>query len=113
MWKGGFDLVKSCYDLTADFPPDERFGLTSQIRRACTSIPTNIAEGWGRQGSGEFKRFVSIALGSVRELQTLLMLSKELGFGDRQQVEQALLNAESLVPSLTTLYKKLSEDSRG
>lgn len=80
VWKQSFDLVKTLYSLTSKFPIDERFGLTSQIRRACTSIPVNIAEGSARRSDKELQQFLYIALGSASELDTLLLLSRELDF---------------------------------
>ena len=79
-WKKSFSFVKSVYQVTEKFPPDERFGLTSQIRRCSVSIPSNIAEGAGRKSKKEFIQFLSISLGSLSELDTQLLLSKELGF---------------------------------
>ena len=68
------------YRLTVGFPPDERFGLVSQLRRAAASVPTNIAEGSKRQSSPEYARFLNVAEGSLAETEYLLMLSKDLGF---------------------------------
>ncbi len=80
VWKQGRELALFVYRATASFPVDEKFGLTSQMRRAATSIPANIAEGAGRQSDAELIRFVRIALGSMAELDTFLDLSAELGF---------------------------------
>ncbi len=68
------------YKVTESFPPEERYGLTAQLRRAAISIPTNIAEGCGRTGGVELARFCGIAMGSASEVEYLLYLSKELGF---------------------------------
>jgi four helix bundle protein len=78
VWQMGMSLIEECYRLTRDFPADERFGLTSQIRRAAVSIPANIAEGYGRDQTGNFIQFLRIALGSACELETLLMASVRL-----------------------------------
>ena len=80
VWQKSMDLVEACYRLSAMLPPEERFGLTSQIRRACTSVPANIAEGFGRWNSREFVRFLAIASGSLRELETHLVISRRLGY---------------------------------
>ena len=80
VWKLGRELAVFVYRATAPFPSDEKFGLTSQMRRAALSVPANIAEGAGRQSDAEMIRFARIALGSVAELDTFLDLSHELGF---------------------------------
>jgi four helix bundle protein len=80
IWQKSIDLVEVCYRFSASLPADERFGLTAQIRRACTSIPANIAEGFGRWNAREFARFLAIASGSLRELETHLVISCRLGY---------------------------------
>ena len=79
IWKESMDLVIEVYELTKSFPEDERFGLISQIRRSALSIPSNIAEGAGRGGAKDFRRFLSIAKGSSSELETQLEISFRLG----------------------------------
>jgi four helix bundle protein len=78
VWKLAIELAKEVYRLTACFPPDERFGLVSQMRRASVSISANIAEGYGRGSAGDFARFLKIARGSAREVEALVELSAEL-----------------------------------
>ena len=73
-------LVKDVYAITASFPKEEIYGLTGQIRRAAVSVPSNIAEGAARTGSKEFLRFLSISRGSLSELETQLIISKDLGY---------------------------------
>ncbi len=73
------NLAEDCYRLTRAFPTDERYGLTSQIRRASVSMPANIAEGYGRDQTGSYIQFLRVALGSANELETLLLLSSRLG----------------------------------
>ena len=80
VWKKAMSLVKEVYELTARFPKEETYGLVSQIRRAAVSIPSNIAEGAARNSSKEFIQFLYVSLGSLAELETQLLLSKELGF---------------------------------
>lgn len=77
-WNESFLLAKAIYSLTTHFPPEERFGLVSQMRRAALSIPSNLAEGSRRGSSKEFKHFCSIAYGSASELEVQLRFSKEL-----------------------------------
>ena len=72
VWQKAMDLVVACYQLSAKFPDAERFGLTSQLRRAAVSVPANIAEGKGRGTSNEYRQFVTIARGSTTELDTLV-----------------------------------------
>jgi len=78
VWQKAMDLSFEIYRLTESFPPDERFGLTSQMRRAAVSIPSNIAEGKMRGYDGEFARFLSIAYGSGAELETQVLIAKRL-----------------------------------
>jgi four helix bundle protein len=80
MWQKSMDLVEACYRISTSFPRDERFGLLSQIKRAATSIPANIAEGYGRWNVREFARFLAIANGSLRELETHILIAKRLGY---------------------------------
>jgi four helix bundle protein len=78
VWQKGMDLAVLCYRLTRPFPAEERYGMTSQIRRAATSIPANIAEGWGRGTTAEYIHFLRIAQGSIKELETLLLLCQRV-----------------------------------
>jgi four helix bundle protein len=80
VWEKAHQLTLAVYKATVPFPKDELYGLTSQIRRACTSIPANIAEGCGRDGDAEFARFLRIAMGSASELDYHLLLARDLGF---------------------------------
>lgn len=80
IWQRSHAFTISLYRATKSFPRDELFALTSQMRRACTSIPANIAEGCGREGDAELKRFLTIALGSACELDYYVFLSHELGY---------------------------------
>jgi four helix bundle protein len=84
VWKNSLDLVERVYYATKNIPTDERFGLTSQLRRAAVSIPSNIAEGAARHGTGEFLQFLGVATGSQAELETQLILAKR-----RQILSQA------------------------
>ena len=79
-WQAGMALVERCYLATKTFPSDERYGLTSQLRRAAVSIPSNIAEGWCRRSTAVYVNHVSIALGSHGELETCIEIASRLGY---------------------------------
>ena len=97
VWKLGIDLVKEIYILTKKYPSNEQFGLVSQMRRCAVSIPSNIAEGAARNSRNEYLQFLYISLGSMSELETQLILSKELNFIDDTEV----------IGKLETLRKKM------
>jgi four helix bundle protein len=80
VWKRSVALTTELYKLTSQFPDTERYGLTSQIRRAVTSIPANIAEGWGRGSTGEYVQFLTVARGSLMEVETHLIVARNLHF---------------------------------
>lgn len=96
VWQFAIRLVIIVYRLTAQFPADERFGLSSQMRRGSVSIASNIAEGYGRSTTGEFRQFLGIARGSCCELETQLIVAKMLGYGSSQTIADAerMLNSE-------------------
>jgi four helix bundle protein len=95
------------YRLTAGFPKEELFGLTSQLRRAGVSVASNIAEGYGRNSSGEYKQFLGMARGSNSEVETQLVIARELGLGDVQLLNHAeQLNGE-IGRMLRALLQKL------
>ncbi len=79
-WQKATDLVERIYSLTKGFPKDEVYGLTAQLRRAAVSIPSNIAEGQGRSASKEFQQFLSISHGSVREVETQILIATRLHY---------------------------------
>jgi four helix bundle protein len=84
-WQQAMDLVTAIYRLTASFPKEELYGLTSQLRGAAVSIPSNIAEGQGRRGAAEFRHFLSQASGSLMELETQLMIAERLCYVTQSQ----------------------------
>lgn len=102
------ELVEVIYRVTATFPSQEQFGLVSQMRRAAVSVPSNLAEGAARDGSREFARFLSIARGSLSELDTQYQIAIRLGYGepDPMQVEALLERTSKLI---TGLHKKMKE----
>jgi four helix bundle protein len=100
-WQEGIALVKLVYDATKNFPRSELYGLTSQMRRAAVSVPANIAEGAGRTSQKEFLQYLSIARGSLTELETYVILAKELAFAEQPvQVEQKIDRVLALLGGL-------------
>jgi four helix bundle protein len=93
VWKKSIELAERVYRVSAQFPPEEKFGLTSQIRRAAVSIAANIAEGAERSGTGEFLQFLGIASGSLAETETFLILAERLGMVTQEKI--ALLQAQA------------------
>jgi four helix bundle protein len=89
VWQRAIHLTVAIYRLTGDFPREEQYGLTSQIRRSAVSIPSNIAEGQGRLSVGEFKQFLGIARGSNFEVQTQLEIARALKFGNTVLINEA------------------------
>jgi four helix bundle protein len=90
VWQKGIELVKMVYVLTRKFPQSETYGLASQMQRAAVSIPSNIAEGQGRQHTGEFRQFLYIAIGSAAELDTQLIVAIELGYSTTEDAQPLL-----------------------
>jgi four helix bundle protein len=90
VWQRSMELAIAIYQLTKGFPREEAFGLTSQLTRSAVSVPSNIAEGFGRLNRREFRRFLLIARGSNCELQTQLEIAKSLGIGDTIRLEQSI-----------------------
>ena len=110
VWQKAHQLTLEVYRITAAFPREELYGLTSQIRRACSSIAANLAEGCGRNGDMEFARFCSMAMGSASELEYHLLLAKDLKLikpVDYQELDQ---RATELKRMLTALMQKLNAD---
>ncbi len=87
VWQLSMQLAKEMYSITRAFPKEELYGLTAQIRRASVSIAANIAEGYGRDNPGDYARFLQIAQGSLKELETLLLLSSEVGISSATLIE--------------------------
>ena len=108
VWKAAMKSAQMVYKITSRFPVEERFGLVAQMRRAAVSIPYNIAEGAARQGKKEFRNFVSMAQGSLSELDTQLELSVLLGYlgeDDLKEISSQLLGVDKM---LTGLIRSLS-----
>ena len=108
IWQKGMHLSKSIYELTKRFPSDERFGLSAQMRRAAVSVPSNIAEGQARQGTREFLQFLSHASGSLAELETQLLLSTELGYCGKLEIETAMGEIGEIQKMVAAIRGKLA-----
>lgn len=110
VWQKAHQLTLAVYRATAAFPREELYGLTSQLRRACSSIAANLAEGCGRNGDAEFARFCSMAMGSASELEYHLLLAKDLKLikpADYEELGQATIELKRM---LTALRQKLNAD---
>ena len=107
VWQRGIQLSVAIYELTKDFPRDEVYGLTSQLRRAAVSVPSNIAEGYGRGTRGEYRNFTGMARGSTLEVQTQLIIARELGLGNPAKHANASKLAEEIGKMLWVMMQKM------
>jgi four helix bundle protein len=107
VWQKAIQIVKKLYIITKEFPKEEIYSLTSQMRRAAVSIPSNIAEGKSRQSIKEYIQFLYIALGSISELETLIVISKELNYIERKTENELLEELELVGKMLRGLINKL------
>ena len=109
VWIKAHQLAMEIYRLTKPFPDDERFGITSQLRRAAISIPTNISEGCGRNGEAELARFVSIAAGSASEVEYLIFASYQLKYISDDNYHSATKATEEVKKMLSSFHSRLKE----
>jgi four helix bundle protein len=109
VWKEGMELAEMCYRLTRAFPREEVFGMTSQVRRAATAIPDNIAEGYGRENSGEYVQFLRIAQGSLKELETHLILASRVGLASNEDTASILEKCETVGKMLRALIRSIQK----
>lgn len=107
VWQLGVQLALAVYRATREFPSDERFGLTSQLRRAAVSVPSNIAEGHTRNRSGDYLRFLGIARGSLAEVKTQLIIARELGFVSNSDFNSLIQQTDGLLRQLTALIASI------
>ena len=107
VWRDGIGLVRDIYVLAQSWPSDERFGLISQIRRAAVSVPSNIAEGWGRHKRGEFDQFLRYARGSLFEVDTQLVIAVEVGIAQQREVDDLRQRIDVLSRRLGALRRSL------
>jgi len=111
VWELGHQITLDVYKLTTSFPKDEQYGLTSQMRRASSSVPANIAEGCGRESEVEFKRFLVIANDSATELEYFLILIKDLNFVSEKEINNLVGKVDQLKRSLNKLISKINATS--
>ncbi len=107
VWQKAMELVERIYRMTRNFPKEELYGLTSQIRRASVSIPSNIAEGQARRSTAEFLNFLSIAQGSRAEVETQTLIALRLGYVTRNQIAEILALLDEISRMLNALKAKL------
>jgi four helix bundle protein len=111
VWEEAHRLTLAVYKTTQSFPKEERFGLTSQIRRSSASIAANLAEGCGRRSDGEMGRYVQIAMGSGAELSYHLLLAKDLGFLNEEEQAELSASVERVLRMLSVLSAKVRNPS--
>ncbi|XGV98899.1 MAG: four helix bundle protein [Leptolyngbya sp. BL-A-14] len=107
VWQEGMNLAEACYKVTKTFPKEEIYGMTSQMRRASTSIPANIAEGYGREYRQEYIQFLRIAQGSLKELETHLLLAQRVELLTIESADSTLKQCESVGKLLRALIRSL------
>lgn len=108
VWQESIEFVTKIYSITHQFPKEEIYGLTSQIRRAAVSVPSNIAEGAARKSKTEFKQFLYISLGSLSEVETQLIISKNLEYIDKTTYDNLNHKVISIRKMITGLIKSLN-----
>ena len=107
VWQDGIELAQRAYHLTKGFPKDELFGVVSQIRWAAVSVPANIAEGYGRDNLGSYIQFLRIAQGSLKELETHIILAKRVGLAKLEATGAVLDQCEGIGKMLRSLIRSL------
>lgn len=109
VWQKSIELTKHVYLLTEKFPATETYGIVSQMRRAVVSIPSNIAEGYGRKSAKEYSQFYSIAYGSALELETQLILAQELKLAEETDISKIYSLLEEILKMLNSMVTKMRE----
>lgn len=107
IWQLGIDLAMECYSVTKRFPDSEKFGLSSQLRRACVSIPSNVAEGCARKSDKEFSRYLEISLGSAFEVETQFIIANKLGYIDDERAIELFERSNKLQRKIGALISTL------
>jgi len=109
-WQKAMDFAESVYSVTKEFPREELYGLTSQLRRAGVSVPSNIAEGWGRKSRNEYRHHLGIARGSLLEAETQVLLAGRLGYVPSVEIAPLLDQTAEVARLLNGLIKALDPD---
>lgn len=109
VWQKAMDLVEAVYVAVKKLPPEEKFEISAQMRRAAVSVPSNIAEGQGRNSTKDFVNFLSIARGSCAELQTQLLVCERLGYFTSKEIDELLKLSDEINRMLSGLINKLNE----
>jgi len=107
VWQQAVDLAVETYSVTGNWPKHELYGLTSQIRRAATSVAANIAEGYGRDSTGNYQQFLRVAQGSLKEFETHLIIAGRIGIAQQPTVDEMLRKSDSIGRMLRALIRKL------
>ena len=108
VWQKAHSFTVNLYKISSIFPVEEKYGLTNQIRRAAVSIESNIAEGCGRDGDNEFRRFLDIAQGSCYEVQCQVYIARDLGYIDREKCQLIASKADEIMKMIYSLKQKLA-----
>jgi len=111
VWQAAMDLAQSVYLASRSFPKEETYGLTSQLRRSSVSVPSNIAEGYGRENTVSYVQYLRIAQGSLKELETQIILACRLEYFDSGAGERLLANCEDIGKMLRALIRSLERDA--
>jgi four helix bundle protein len=109
VWQKSYKLCLDVYRITAGFPKEEKFGLTSQVRRSAVSVPSNIAEGYGRKTTADYVRYLYIAYGSNCELETQMMLSRDLDYIDNAAIKESIEKINEVERMVKALIKSLED----
>ncbi len=107
IWKLSRQFCSQIYVTTANFPDNEKFGLTNQLRRASVSIPSNIAEGCSRSSNKDFSRFLEIAIGSIYEIETQLLIAFDLGYVNQLKLDELINDLETIVKMISKFRSTL------
>ncbi len=111
VWRQAMDLEEACYQLTGSFAKSELFGMTAQIQRSSTSVPANIAEGYGRESAGSYSHFLRVAQGSLKELETHLLLAERVGLATESAVAPLLEFSDGIGRMLRSLIRSVERSA--